>query len=329
MAAIVRELGDDGLLALTGKVGERTIDGAWVARHAVHDATHHLSDTGRDLYALVGVSAPPAFGSVESINVSDGGVPKRPVPEVVVGRRGLEGDRQRSRKHHGRVWQALCLYSIDVIEALQEEGHPIQAGSAGENLTLRGIDWVTMRPGVRLQLGDAVAELTVPATPCRHNAQWFTHGDFRRIDFTADLTSADLAHFQTKAKDGWEGEGSKIEKSTTGLPWWPFVWRNHETWADPDTEGRHHFHVEDDWGLVLWTVTTNATANFDDEGSNTGWSSGQKLLLGAIANSSGEAMRDGERIPTSDFRLLWGLFQIKHTAAGSSWRLLWIPFGGG
>ena len=118
MAAIVRELGDDGLLALTGKVGERTIDGAWVARHAVHDATHHLSDTGRDLYALVGVSAPPAFGSVESINVSDGGVPKRPVPEVVVGRRGLEGDRQRSRKHHGRVWQALCLYSIDVIEAL-------------------------------------------------------------------------------------------------------------------------------------------------------------------------------------------------------------------
>ncbi|MFA9565075.1 MAG: MOSC domain-containing protein, partial [Acidimicrobiales bacterium] len=182
MAAIVREMGDDGLLALTGKVGERTIDGAWVARHAVHDATHHLSDTGRDLYALVGVSAPPAFGSVESINVSDGGVPKRPVPEVVVGRRGLEGDRQRSRKHHGRVWQALCLYSIDVIEALQEEGHPIQAGSAGENLTLRGIDWVTMRPGVRLQLGDAVAELTVPATPCRHNAQWFTHGDFRRMD---------------------------------------------------------------------------------------------------------------------------------------------------
>ena len=182
MAAIVRELGDERLLALTGQVGDRTIDGAWLVRHAVHDATHHLSDTGRDLYALVGASAPPAFGRVESVNVSDGGVPKRPVATVRIGRRGLEGDRQRSRKHHGRVWQALCLYSIDVIEALQEEGHPIQGGSAGENLTLRGIDWVTMRPGVRLQLGDAVAELTVPAAPCRHNAQWFADGDFRRMD---------------------------------------------------------------------------------------------------------------------------------------------------
>ena len=182
MAGIVRELGEEGLTAITGQVGEQTIDGAWVVRHAVHDATHHLSDTGRDLYALVGVSAPPAFGVVDSINVSDGGVPKRTIPEVHVGHRGLEGDRQGSRKHHGRVWQALCLYSIDVIEALQEEGHPIQAGSAGENLTVRGIDWVTMRPGVRLQLGDAVAELTVPAAPCRHNAPWFVDRDFRRMD---------------------------------------------------------------------------------------------------------------------------------------------------
>ncbi len=181
LAALIRELGDDGLDAVTGQLGDNEISGAWVVRHAVHDATHHVSDVGRDLYALVGASAPPAFGTVHAVNVSDGGVPKLPVDRVRIGRRGIEGDRQRDRKHHGRPSQALCLYSMDVIEALQEEGHPIRAGSAGENLTLRGLDWVTMRPGVRLQLGSAVAELTVPTTPCAHNARWFVDGDFGRM----------------------------------------------------------------------------------------------------------------------------------------------------
>ena len=159
----------------------------WLVRHCLHDALHHLQDVGRGLHAL-GAGPPSQRGLVAQINVSDGGVPKRPVDQVAVGYRGLEHDRQRSRRHHGRVWQALCLYSTEAIERLQAEGHPITAGAAGENFTIRDIDWSTLRPGTRVRIGEVLAELTVPALPCGHNARWFTDGDYDRMHHARDST---------------------------------------------------------------------------------------------------------------------------------------------
>jgi MOSC domain-containing protein YiiM len=123
-------------------------------------------------------------GSVHQLNVSNRGVPKRPVAAIVVRPvSGVDGDVQAKRVHHGRPWQALSLWSLEVIEALQAEGHPIAAGSAGENVTIAGLDWADVVPGARLRLGDeAIAEVTVAATPCTNNAQWFADRDFRRID---------------------------------------------------------------------------------------------------------------------------------------------------
>lgn len=43
----------------------------------------------------------PPYPHVHQINVSDGGVPKRPVWEAKVNERGLDGDRQRNLKFHG------------------------------------------------------------------------------------------------------------------------------------------------------------------------------------------------------------------------------------
>jgi MOSC domain-containing protein YiiM len=116
------------------------------------------------------------------INTSGGGVPKTPIDAATIGPRGVEGDRQNDRKHHGRPLQALSLWSQEVIESLRAEGHPIHAGAAGENLTLAGIDWHTIRPGVRLQIGDVLLEISAYATPCAKNAQWFADRDFTRID---------------------------------------------------------------------------------------------------------------------------------------------------
>lgn len=118
---------------------------------------------------------------VAQINVSDGGVPKKPVESVDVGERGLAGDRQEDTKHHGGPDQALCLYSLEVIEGLQAEGHPIAPGSAGENFTLAGLPWSQMRPGVRIRIGGVLAEVTFPAVPCGKNRQWFLHGEYRRM----------------------------------------------------------------------------------------------------------------------------------------------------
>jgi MOSC domain-containing protein YiiM len=159
--------------------GER-YTASWIARHAIHDALHHLQDVGRGLHAL-GAGVASQRGAVAQINVSDGGVPKLPVERVTVGFRGLEHDRQRSRRHHGRVWQALCLYSTDAIATLQAQGHPIDAGSAGENFTISGVEWSTLRPGVRIRIGEVLAELSVPALPCAHNARWFLDGDFSHM----------------------------------------------------------------------------------------------------------------------------------------------------
>ena len=115
-------------------------------------------------------------------STSGGGVPKSAVPSATVGRHGVEGDQQAERRHHGRPFQALCLWSDDVIGALRAEGHTIYPGAAGENLTVAGIDWATIRPGVRVQIGGVLAEISAFATPCAKNAQWFTDGSFRRID---------------------------------------------------------------------------------------------------------------------------------------------------
>jgi hypothetical protein len=161
--------------------GGETLDAGWIVAHAVHDATHHIQDVGRGLHAL-GAGAPTQHGTVVQCSVSGGGVPKASRDRVTVDRRGVVGDAQADRKHHGKPLQALSLWSLEVIEALRAEGHPIHAGAAGENVTLTGIDWTTIRPGVRLTIGPVLVEISAFATPCTKNAQWFSDREFRRID---------------------------------------------------------------------------------------------------------------------------------------------------
>ena len=124
----------------------------------------------------------PPHSYLYQINVSDGGVPKRPVLEAVIAITGVEGDRQRNLKVHGGPDRAVCLFSLELIERLQEEGHPIDVGSSGENLTLAGVEWVQIQPGVRLSVGlEVQLEVTSYTVPCSHNAPWFLDGDYLRI----------------------------------------------------------------------------------------------------------------------------------------------------
>lgn len=120
-------------------------------------------------------------GILHSINISNGGVPKTPRPWVHVGIAGLDGDRQEDRRFHGGPDRAVCLYSQELIEALQGEGHSIVPGSIGENLTLFGIDWTLMRPDVRIEIGDALLEVTKATSPCQKIAGSFLDGDFTRV----------------------------------------------------------------------------------------------------------------------------------------------------
>jgi len=117
-------------------------------------------------------------GVVEQLSVSSGGLPKLPIDPAEVTWKGMVGDRQATRQHHGRPWQALCIWSSDVIDAFRADGHPLAAGRAGENITIRGLPWSEVRAGVRLQIGSVLCEVSCYALPCRTKKPWFIDGNF-------------------------------------------------------------------------------------------------------------------------------------------------------
>lgn len=124
-----------------------------------------------------------AAGRIFQISVSpQGGVPKLAIPRVEVGTEGLTGDWQQDRKHHGGPDRAVCLFSLERILALQEEGHPIFPGAAGENVTVVGLDWDAVEPGMKLKLGaDVVLEIASYTSPCGTIADFFIDGKSVRI----------------------------------------------------------------------------------------------------------------------------------------------------
>jgi len=121
-------------------------------------------------------------GSVAAINISNGGVPKGRVSGAQVSRSGLEKDAQDDKEHHGGPERAVCLYSLERIRSLQTEGHPIDIGTAGENVTVEGIDWDRIVPGVTIKIGDQVLlEVASFTNPCKTIRASFIAGEFIRI----------------------------------------------------------------------------------------------------------------------------------------------------
>ncbi|MCY3880636.1 MAG: MOSC domain-containing protein [Chloroflexi bacterium] len=146
-----------------------------------------------------------APATVTHINISDGGVPKLPIERAVIGTLGVEGDRQANTEHHGGPERALCLFSLEKIEALQAEGHAIVPGGAGENVTITGLDWDDVAPGTQLRLGESVLiEITGYTAPCYKIEANFSAGDFNRIN--------------QKTNPGWSRAYAKVIEGGPLLP---------------------------------------------------------------------------------------------------------------
>lgn len=105
-------------------------------------------------------------GRIIQVNVSPGGLPKRPVPLGMVTPLGLEGDGHLHPHIHGGARQALLLLAAEVIEDLRAKGFPVEFGSLGENLTTRGLDPALLRIDQILRAGTALIQLTKVRTPC-------------------------------------------------------------------------------------------------------------------------------------------------------------------
>ena len=125
------------------------------------------------------------MATIVSINVSElGGVPKLPVKTAVVRFEGVEGDLNRFRmeRKNGDPGRAVSIFSMERILQLQEEGHPIDIGTAGENFTIEGIDWPKMEVGMMIRFGSTLIRLSEPCAPCSKIGGSFMENEFSRID---------------------------------------------------------------------------------------------------------------------------------------------------
>jgi MOSC domain-containing protein YiiM len=122
------------------------------------------------------------MGIIHSVNAnSNGGVPK---PQINLARlcyNGVEGDKQKDLRYHGGPLRAVCLYSLEKIEMLQAEGHPIDVGTTGENLTIKDFNWDSLEVGMEFSIGDALIELISPAPPCNIIRDSFSDQNSKRI----------------------------------------------------------------------------------------------------------------------------------------------------
>lgn len=105
-------------------------------------------------------------GHIVQINISRGGVPKRPIPEGVITPLGLEGDSCAHPQIHGGPKQAILLIAAEVVDELIAGGYPLCYGALGENLTTRGLDRTQLRIGQTLRAGTALLEITKLRAPC-------------------------------------------------------------------------------------------------------------------------------------------------------------------
>jgi len=129
-------------------------------------------------------------GVVNSVNVrGEGGVPKLPIRAATLRLDGIEGDynRFRTERRNGDPKRAICIFSLERIHDLQREGHPIEIGTTGENLTIEGLDWPALEVGMKFKVGGATIELSEPCAPCNVIRESFKEHKFSRIDHSLEM----------------------------------------------------------------------------------------------------------------------------------------------
>jgi len=106
-------------------------------------------------------------GTIIQINVSFGGMPKRPIAVGAIGPLGIEGDSHHHPEIHGGLRKAVLIIASEVVDELTARGYPLFYGALGENLTTRGLALRDIRIGDQIRAGTALLEVTQPRGPCR------------------------------------------------------------------------------------------------------------------------------------------------------------------
>jgi MOSC domain-containing protein YiiM len=105
-------------------------------------------------------------GTILQLNISPGGLPKRPISSGYIAPLGIEGDMHAHPQFHGGPRKAILIVAAEVTDELQKRGYPVFYGALGENLTTRGLDIRDLRIGDQIRAGGAMLEITAPRVPC-------------------------------------------------------------------------------------------------------------------------------------------------------------------
>ena len=118
------------------------------------------------------------MGRLLGIFASNGGVPKLPIEAAKTDFNGIIGDSCNNKKHHGGPMKAICVLENELLVKLQSEGHPIQAGTTGENILVEDYN---LEIGKVFDVGEVRLEVVSDATPCWKIADSFTEGEYHRM----------------------------------------------------------------------------------------------------------------------------------------------------
>ncbi len=103
---------------------------------------------------------------VLSINISEGGIPKIPVPSIRLTVAGLEGDGHNHAKHN-TPFQAVCIQDLEKLAELSQNGYILSPGQAGENLTVKNLNVNELPMGAILKFsGGVILEISKIRKPC-------------------------------------------------------------------------------------------------------------------------------------------------------------------
>lgn len=109
----------------------------------------------------------PESAWIVQVNVSPGGLPKRPIAAGFVSQQGLRGDGHAHPEIHGGPRKAVLLIATETVDELIARGYPLSYGALGENLSTRRLALRELRIGDQLRAGGAMLEITQPRGPCR------------------------------------------------------------------------------------------------------------------------------------------------------------------
>ena len=103
-------------------------------------------------------------GKVVAVSVSDRkGQKKQPVASaMLLVEHGIEGDAHAGTSGHRQV----SLLAVESADKMRAKGVPVGHGDFAENLTVEGIDLLSLKIGDRLRVGEALLEISQLGKEC-------------------------------------------------------------------------------------------------------------------------------------------------------------------